>query len=60
MTSEGWITMIISIGGVVSLTTWCFIKIFSSPDKVEEVHGIELITPDMADDDEASDEGLQK
>ena len=51
MTTEGWITMIVSIGGVISITTWCFVKIFSTPDKKEDVHGIELVTPDMADDD---------
>lgn len=55
MSLAGWLTMIISIGGVLTLVTWCFIRVFSSSAKKEE-SVIELITPDMetyqAEDDE--------
>ncbi|MEG0025122.1 MAG: hypothetical protein RR553_05755 [Akkermansia sp.] len=53
MSTEGWLTMVISIGGVLIISTWCFYKIFASSPKKEEVHGIDLITPDMDDDETA-------
>lgn len=56
MSTEGWITMVVSIGGVISITTWCFIKIFSTPNKEEDLSGIELVTPDMEEDQPTKDE----
>ncbi|MEG1071426.1 MAG: hypothetical protein RSE01_06390 [Akkermansia sp.] len=45
MPTEGWLTQVISTG--------YFYKIFASSPKKEEVHGIDLITPDMDDDETA-------
>lgn len=44
MTTGGWITMILSVGFVVSLFTWCITKVlFGGPpaDKIHSLDGID-------------------
>ncbi|WPX41468.1 hypothetical protein QET93_005030 [Akkermansia sp. N21116] len=53
MTTEGWITMIFSIGGVLTLATWCFSKVLSQPKPEDDLSRIELQTPDMDNDSDS-------
>ena len=46
MTPGGWITMLLSVGTVVTLFAWCVRKVLTTPDEPEKVHGFEFETPD--------------
>lgn len=39
MTSGGWIIMIIAVGTVVSLFSWCMWKVLTTPQETEHMHG---------------------
>jgi len=44
MTLGGWITMILSVGFVISLFSWCIYRVLTSPGPVEEsLHGLDDI-----------------
>ncbi len=47
MTSSGLIVMLLSVGTVVSLFSWCIWKVLTTPNETEKVHGVEFHTPDM-------------
>lgn len=47
MNTSGLIVMLISIGIVVCLFSWCIYKVLTTPHEAEKVHGVELHTPDM-------------
>jgi len=50
MTIGGWITMILSVGFVVSLFVWCIVRVISSKGPVDSLHGLEDIdTRDLED-----------
>ena len=46
MTTGGWIIMLISVGGVVALLTWCVYKGITTPGEASKLHGFEAETPD--------------
>lgn len=46
MTIEGWIVMVISVGSVVGLFSWCLYKILTTPGESEKLHGLDTHTPD--------------
>lgn len=46
MTSSGWIIMILSVGAVSALLTWCVYKVLTIPQETEHIHGFEQETPD--------------
>ena len=46
MTLGGWINMLISVGAVTSLFTWCIYKVIATPEETKKVHGFEFETPD--------------
>lgn len=46
MTTGGWITMLISVGFVTGLFTWCIYKVMTTSDETEKMHGFEFETPD--------------
>jgi hypothetical protein len=46
MTSSGWIIMILSVGSVTTLLTWCVYKVLTIPEETEHVHGFEQEPPD--------------
>lgn len=47
MTLGGWIIMIISVGSVTSLFTWCIHKVLTTPEEEDEkIHGFEIEPPD--------------
>lgn len=54
MTVGGWITMLLSVGSVVSLFVWCIIKVVTSPGESESMHGFEFETPDKEAEDRES------
>lgn len=39
MTIGGWITMIISVGFVTGLLTWCVYKVLTTPESTKHIHG---------------------
>jgi hypothetical protein len=38
MTAAGWIFMLGSIGGVLTLTTFCFYRVLARPQTTEHLH----------------------
>ena len=50
MTTAGLFVMLISIGIVVSLFTWCVWKVLSTPNESEKLHSLEFETPDVKAD----------
>ena len=53
MNSEGWVMMIVSVGGVLLGTSWCFFRILTLPPvESETLHGPPAIdTRDTIDAD---------
>ncbi len=47
MTLAGWITMIISIGGVLTAAVLAYYKVLTTPKEIDKLASIELQTPDM-------------
>jgi hypothetical protein len=47
MTTSGLIVMLLSVGIVVSLFSWCIWKVLSTPHETEKIHGVDFHTPDM-------------
>ena len=43
MTTGGWLTMIVSVGFVTVLFTWCIGKVLSLQGDQKRIHGIEDI-----------------
>lgn len=50
MTVGGWITMILSVGFVTLLLSWCIYKVLSTPQSTEHLHGQIDIDPQDRDD----------
>jgi hypothetical protein len=47
MKPEGWVFMILSVGAVISLITWCFAKVLSGPAAIDHMHApLEIDTQD--------------
>jgi hypothetical protein len=46
MTIGGWMILIVSVGSVTSLFSWCLYKVLTIPGETEHVHGFEFKTPD--------------
>ncbi len=47
MTTSGLIVMLLSVGIVVSLFSWCIWKVLTTPHETEKIHGVDFHTPDM-------------
>jgi hypothetical protein len=47
MTAGGWIIMILSVGAVATLFSWCLYKVLTTPEESEKIHGFEIDTPDI-------------
>jgi uncharacterized membrane protein len=43
MTTGGWLTMLLSVGSVVTLFVWCLYRVLCCAPKPEQLHGIEDI-----------------
>jgi hypothetical protein len=50
MTLGGWIIMIISVGTVSTLFSWCLYKVLTTPEEKKRIHGFEIETPDVKKD----------
>lgn len=46
MTLGGWINMLLSVGFVTGLFLWCIIRVVTTKDEGEKMHGFEFETPD--------------
>ena len=51
MTLGGWIILLTSVSGVTALFVWCIYKVFSIPDEIQHMHGVEFQTPDEKDEE---------
>lgn len=47
MTTPGLLVMILSVGTVVTLFSWCIWKVLTTPQEADHLHAVELHTPDM-------------
>jgi len=48
MTIGGWITMLVSVGFVTGLLSWCIWKVLSTPGSSEHIHSqVDIHTPDV-------------
>ncbi|MBI2928998.1 MAG: hypothetical protein HYY24_25315 [Verrucomicrobia bacterium] len=43
MTTGGWITLLLSVGFVVTLFVWCLYRVLLCAPEPEQLHGIEDI-----------------
>ncbi len=51
MTTGGWIVMLLSVGGVISLLSWCVYKVLTTPGSTEHLHSqADIETPDVEED----------
>ncbi|MCB1276218.1 hypothetical protein [Prosthecobacter sp.] len=50
MTTAGLLVMLLSVGIVVSLFSWCIWKVLNTPHESEKIHGTEFETPDVRQD----------
>lgn len=39
--------LILSVGSVTTLFTWCVYKVLSTPDETDHMHGFNEATPDV-------------
>ena len=42
----GWIIMLVSTLSVTSLFVWCIVKVLTTQDDQDALHGFEIETPD--------------
>jgi hypothetical protein len=50
MTTAGWITLIVSVGGVTLLFVWCVVKVLTSPPRDHELAHVEPVETSQADE----------
>ena len=50
MTTSGLLVMLVSVSTVTVLFAWCVYKVLTTPNEAEKVHGVEVQTPDIAED----------
>jgi len=50
MTIGGWITMLLSVGFVTGLLSWCIFKVITTPGSSEHVHSQIDIDPHDSED----------
>ncbi len=46
MTIAGWLVMVLSVGSVTLLFSWCIYKVITTPGETERMHGFEQELPD--------------
>ena len=52
MNTGGWIVMIIAVGGVTGLLSWCVYKVVTTPGSTEHLHSkADIETPDIEEDE---------
>ena len=50
MNLGGWIILIVSVGTVTTLFSWCIYKVITTPGETEHMHGLEMEVPDEKKD----------
>jgi hypothetical protein len=51
MTAGGWVVMLLSVGGVTSLLSWCIYKVLTIPGSAERLHSqADIETPDIEEE----------
>lgn len=51
MTAGGWVVMLLSVGSVTSLLSWCIYKVLTTPGSTEHLHSqADIETPDIEED----------
>ncbi|MFA9479475.1 hypothetical protein ACERK3_14395 [Phycisphaerales bacterium AB-hyl4] len=45
MTAEGWIMMLVSVGGMCAFLGWCVYKVVATPGSTEHLHSQADIDP---------------
>ncbi len=51
MTSGGWVVMLLSVGGVTFLLSWCIYKVLTTPGSSKHLHSqADIETPDVEED----------
>jgi hypothetical protein len=51
MTPGGWIVMMLSVGSVTALLTWCIYMVMATPGSTEHLHSqADIETPDAKED----------
>lgn len=50
MTTAGLLVMLLSVGTVTLLFSWCIWKVLTTPHESEKIHGTEFETPDVRQD----------
>lgn len=50
MTTAGLLVMLLSVGIVVTLFSWCIWKVLTTPHETEKVQGMKFDTPDIKAD----------
>ena len=52
MNTGGWIVMIIAVGGVTGLLSWCIYKVIATPGSTEHLHSTaDIESPDIEEDE---------
>ena len=46
--------MPLPVGTVTFLFGWCIYKVLTTPEKTKKVHGLEFMTPDMNEPEQAN------
>ena len=50
MTTGGWLSLILSVGGVTSLLIWCIVKVLTTQETDHELGHIEPVHDDQLDE----------
>jgi hypothetical protein len=51
MNAGGWVVMLLSVGGMTTLLSWCVYKVLSTPGSTEHLHTqADIETPDVEEE----------
>jgi len=51
MTPGGWIVMLLAVGGMTGLLSWCIYRVVSTPGSAEHLHSqADIETPDVEEE----------
>lgn len=51
MTPGGWVVMLLAVGGMTGLLSWCIYRVISTPGSSEHLHSqADIETPDVEED----------
>ena len=50
MTTGGWLSLILSVGGVTSLLLWCIVKVLTTPEPEHQLGPVEPARDDRLDE----------